>query len=187
VEKIALKVPGAFRIRLDIHRDNRGFFTRTYDKEFFAPQGLPVDWIQESHSFSAQKGTVRGLHFQRPPYAETKLVRIAHGKAFMAFVDLRKGAPTFGSWDGVTLVASDPELLYVPKGLALGMCTMTPDCSLLYKMDTAYHPQSAGTINWADRDLGIPWPLEGAPIISDKDVGAMSFSEFVVKEKGLEC
>jgi dTDP-4-dehydrorhamnose 3,5-epimerase len=172
---------------LDIHRDNRGFFMRTYDKDFFAPQGLPVDWIQESHSFSAQKGTVRGLHFQRPPYAETKLVRIVQGKAFIALVDLRKGSPHFGLWDSVILAASDPELLYVPKGLALGMCTMTSDCSLLYKMDTGYNPQSAGTINWADKDLGISWPLEGVPVISDKDAGAMSFAEFVLKEKGLAC
>jgi len=187
VNKIALKISGAFKISLDIHRDDRGFFVRTYDKEFFEKQKFSARWIQESHSFSAKKGTIRGLHFQRPPFAETKLVRIAQGEVFMAMVDLRRGSKTFGAWDAVTLNAETPELLYVPKGLALGMCTKTDACSLLYKMDMEYYPQSAGTINWADKDIGIVWPIEGTPIISDKDAAAMSFAEFVSNEKGLDC
>lgn len=185
MELAPLKISGAFRIALAPHCDQRGFLVRTYDKDVFARQGLVTEWVQESHSFSAKKGTVRGLHFQRPPYAETKLVRVAQGRIFLAFLDLRAGSATFGHWDSVVLSADAPELLYAPKGLAMGICTLTDDCSLLYKMDAAYHPESARTIRWDAPELGIPWPLDGVPVISDKDLAAPTLKEFLAHDGAL--
>lgn len=180
-----LKINGAFRMVLKPHSDHRGFFIRTYDQDEMNKRGLVTQWIQESHSFSAQKGTVRGLHFQAPPYAETKLIRAAQGKIFIALLDLRKDSPTIGSWDSVILSIETPELLYAPKGVAMGMCTMTNDCSLLYKMDTPYHPASARTVRWNDPALAIPWPLQGDPVVSDKDLAAPLLKDFLAIEGAL--
>ena len=182
MELIPLKIAGAFRIVLSPHRDHRGFLVRTYEDEVFAKHGLITNWIQESHSFSTQKGTVRGLHFQCAPYAETKLVRVAQGKVFMVLLDMREGSATFGRWDSVELSIATPELLYAPKGMAMGMCTLSDQCSLLYKMDMSYHPESARTICWNDPELNIPWPHQGALIASDKDLSAPLFKNYVEKE-----
>ncbi|MEI7998047.1 MAG: dTDP-4-dehydrorhamnose 3,5-epimerase family protein [Candidatus Omnitrophota bacterium] len=184
MEFISLKIKGAFRIVLETHCDHRGFFVRSYDQEELRKQGLVTEWVQESHSFSAKKGTVRGFHFQRPPYAETKLVRVGQGSVFMVLLDLRAGSSTFGIWDSVTLSIEKPELLYAPKGLVMGMCTLTDNCSLLYKMDTFYEPKSAGTIRWNDPVLAIPWPLDD-PILSDKDKVAPLLKDFLDLEGAL--
>lgn len=181
---IPLKIDGAFRIVLNPHRDHRGFFIRTYEQDELMKRGLVTQWLQESHSFSAKKGTIRGLHLQLPPYAETKLVRAAQGNIFMVLLDLRTASPTFGSWDSTVLSIEDPELLYAPKGLAMGMCTLTDDCSLLYKMDTPYEPKSARTVRWNDPSLAIPWPVEN-PILSDKDKTAPLFKDFLAVEGAL--
>lgn len=182
MELIPLKIDGAFRVVLALHCDYRGFFVRTYDEEVLAKHGLVTRWVQESHSFSEQKGTVRGLHFQCSPYAETKLVRVAQGRVFMVLVDLRAGSSTFGCWDSVELSIETPDLLYAPKGIAMGMCTLTDHCSLLYKMDIPYHQDSSRTIRWNDPDLNIPWPVEGALIISDKDSTAPLLKDYLAKE-----
>ncbi len=185
MELISLKIPGAFKAIPAPHRDERGFLVRTYDREIMARQGLVTDWVQEIHSFSAKKGTVRGLHFQRPPHSETKLVRAAQGRIFIVLLDLRDGSPTFGRWDSAVLSIENLEILYAPKGLAMGMCTLTNDCSLLYKMDTAYNPDSARTVRWDDPELGIVWPLSGAPVISEKDAKAPTLKEFLAHEDAL--
>ena len=182
---VPVKISGAFRIVLAPLRDHRGFFYRTYDRDVLAQHGLVTKWVQESHSFSAKKGTVRGLHFQHPPHAETKLVRAGQGRIFMVLFDLRAGSPTFGQWDSVVLSSDLPEQLYAPKGLAMGMCTLTDDCSLFYKMDTAYHSDSAHTIRWNDPDLDISWPLNGAPVVSEKDMSAPMLKEFLAREGAL--
>jgi dTDP-4-dehydrorhamnose 3,5-epimerase len=184
MDLIPLKIEGAFRIALSLHSDPRGFFFRTYDQQELMKQGLVTQWIQESHSFSAKKGTVRGLHVQLPPYAETKIVRAGQGRIFMVLLDLRKASATFGSWDSVVLSIESPELLYTPKGIAMGMCTLTDNCSLLYKMDMPYEPKSARTIFWNDPTLAIPWPVEN-PILSDKDKVATSLKEFLAMEGAL--
>ncbi len=181
---IPLDIPGAYRIELDPHKDHRGFFVRTYDEQAFQAQGLVTRWVQESHSFSAGRGTLRGLHFQRPPHAETKLIRVAQGKIFMALVDLRKKSPVLGKPRTIVLSADQPELLYVPQGLALGMYTLTDNCILLYKMDKGYEPTSQGVIRWNDPDLNIPWPLAGDPVVSERDSQAMPFKEFLAREGG---
>lgn len=182
---IPLKTVGAFRIILTPYRDQRGFFVRTYDREVLAHYGLVTEWVQESHSFSEKKGTVRGLHFQRPPHAETKLIRAAQGRIFMVLLDLREGSSTFGCWESVVLSIETPELLYAPKGLAMGMCTLTDNCSLLYKMDMQFHPESARSIRWNDPAIGIAWPLNGVSVISEKDAVAATLKEFLAQEGAL--
>lgn len=179
------KLKGAFEINLEPHEDNRGFFMRTYDDRVFRNYGLHQNWVQENHSYSKKKGTLRGLHFQFPLHAETKLVRAVGGEIHMAFVDLRKGLPTFGQWDSVILSEDNNKMLYIPKGFALGMCALTDNCILLYKMDDYYTPESQGTIRWDDPDIGIDWPVDN-PILSEKDSRAKSFKEFVETYGGLE-
>ena len=181
---LPLKIDGAYRIVLDPHQDHRGFFIRTYDQDELIKRGLVTQWVQESHSFSVKKATLRGLHFQLPPYAETKLVRAAQGSIYMVLLDLRAASRTFGLWDSTILSIDKPELLYAPKGIAMGMCTLTDDCSLLYKMDTAYEPKSARTVRWNDPTLAIPWPVQG-PILSDKDKMAPLLKEFLAVEGAL--
>jgi len=179
---LPLPLPGAYRVLLDPMFDLRGFFVRTYDRAVFEEHNLVTEWIQESHSFSLAKGTIRGLHFQCPPHSETKLVRAAQGKFFMALLDVRQGMPTFGKWTTTEISVENKEALYVPKGIAMGMCTLTDNCSLLYKMDMEYYPESGRTIRWNDPELGIPWPVEKDPIISDKDQNAPLFREYLKKE-----
>ncbi len=186
------KLKGVFEIRLEPHEDNRGFFMRTYDSKTFADHGLDRHWMQESQSHSNTKGTLRGLHFQFPPHNEAKLIRLANGEAFFAFVDLRKGSKTFGKWDSAVLSAKKKNMLFVSKGFALGMCTLTDDCDLLYKMDEAYAPGKDGTIKWDDPELNIQWPIKELKIarenliMSDKDKSAMSFKDFAKKHGGIE-
>jgi dTDP-4-dehydrorhamnose 3,5-epimerase len=182
---LPLKIDGAFRIVLDLRQDPRGFFMRTYDQDELKKHGLVTQWVQESHSFSAKKGTVRGLHFQMPPHGETKIVRAGQGTIFMVLLDLREASKSFGSWDSMTLSIEKPELLYAPKGIAMGMCTLTDDCSLLYKMDTAYEPKSARTVRWNDPELAIPWPVEN-PIVLQKDNAAPLLKDFLAVEGRLK-
>lgn len=179
------KLRGVFEIDLEPVEDNRGFFMRTYDDVLFKSLGLNQCWAQENYSYSRKRGTLRGLHFQFPPYAETKLVRAVGGEIFMVFVDIRKDSPTMGKWDSVVISATNHKMLYVPEGFALGMCTLTDDCTLLYKMGDYYTPESAGTIKWDDPDIGINWPVV-TPILSEKDAKAGSFKEFLKKHVGLE-
>lgn len=180
-----LKLKGVFEIDLEPIEDSRGFFMRTYDDALFKSLGLNQRWVQENHSYSKKRGTLRGLHFQFPPSAETKLVRAVGGEIFMVFVDIRKGSPTMGKWDGVVISITNHKMLYVPEGFALGMCTLTDDCTILYKMGNFYAPEKQGTIKWDDSDIGINWPVAG-PILSEKDSKAGSFKEFVETYGGLE-
>lgn len=179
------KIKGVFEIKLEPHKDNRGFFMRTYDDKVFKNYGLHQNWVQENHSYSRNKGIVRGLHFQFPPNAETKLVRVVSGKIYMVCVDIRRGLSTFGQWDGIILSEDNMKMLYIPKGFALGMCTLTDHCTILYKMDNYYSPENQGTIKWDDPDIGIDWKVD-KPILSKKDSEAQSFKEFKKTYKGLE-
>jgi dTDP-4-dehydrorhamnose 3,5-epimerase len=179
------KLKGVFEITPEPHEDNRGFFMRTYDEKIFMDHGLHRNWVQENHSYSKKKGTLRGLHFQFPPHVETKLIRAVSGEIFMAFVDLRKSLSTFGKWDSMIISESNKKLLYIPRGLALGMCTLTDNCTLLYKMDNYYAQESAGTIKWDDPDIGIDWPITNL-VLSEKDSKAEGFKEFVKTHRGLE-
>jgi dTDP-4-dehydrorhamnose 3,5-epimerase len=179
------RLKGVFEIQLAPREDTRGYFMRVYDDEFFKKHGIHRNWVQENHSMSVSKGVIRGMHFQFPPHAETKLIRVIKGEIYDAFIDLRKGSPTFGQWDSIILSEKNKKLIYIPKGFAHGFCTLTPNCEVLYKVDNIYNFQNESAIRWNDLDLGIDWPVEN-PILSDKDSSAPSFKDFLNKHGGLE-
>jgi dTDP-4-dehydrorhamnose 3,5-epimerase len=172
----ALKLAGTFKIILDPRRDARGYFVRTFDKAIFEAHGLVNDWVQENESFST-RNVVRGLHFQRPPYGETKLVRAVAGRIVDVFVDLRRGSATYGEWDAIELSAENQTAVYIPRGFAHGLCTPDAEGLVAYKVDSPYRPESEGGLRWNDPDLGIPWPVTD-PIVSVKDTLWPRFREF---------
>lgn len=180
------EIKGVFEVRLKPFQDERGFFVRTYDDKIFKEQGLDRKWVHENHSFSVKKGTVRGLHFQYPPDTETKLLRVITGEVFFAFVDLRKGSPTFGKWGSLILSGEKKNMLYLPRGMAPGMCTLTDDCHLAYKVDNYYAPANEDNIHWNDPDIGIQWPITIPLVVSERDAKAQSFQEFVKKHGALD-
>ena len=158
---------------------------RVYDDKIFEEYGIHRNWVQENHSLSIEKGVIRGMHFQFPPHSETKLVRVISGKIYDVFIDLRKGSPTFGKWDSITLSAENKRMIYIPKGFAHGFCTLTKNTEIIYQMDNYYAPDNEGIIRWNDPDLGIDWPVND-PILSERDSKAQTFNEFVEKYRGLE-
>jgi dTDP-4-dehydrorhamnose 3,5-epimerase len=179
------KIKGVFEIQLQPHEDHRGFFMRSYDDKIFKEFDLHRNWVQENHSLSIDKNTIRGMHFQFPPHSETKLVRVVSGEIFDAFIDLRKDSPTFGSWDSIILSAENKKMIYIPRGFAHGNCSLSENSQLVYKVDNYYSPKSEGTIKWNDPDIGIKWPIKN-PIVSEKDDKADSFMDFIKRSKGLK-
>lgn len=161
------------------HGDHRGFFSETYNRKSLAEAGIDVDFVQDNQSLSAEKGTVRGLHFQTPPFAQAKLVRVVRGSVFDVAVDLRRNSPTYGKHVGVVLSADAWNQIYVPAGFAHGVMTLEPDTELLYKVSDYYAPQHDKGLLWNDRDLGIEWPLSGNDVIlSEKDRNQPAFAGF---------
>lgn len=159
------------------HHDERGWFSETYNAARFAAIGIDDLFVQDNHSFSARRGTVRGLHFQRPPHAQAKLVRCAAGAVRCVAVDIRDGSPTYGGWVHATLTAEQGEQFHVPSGFAHGFVTLTTDVHLFYKVSAAYAPQAESSLLWNDPALAIDWPLAGvAPTLSDKDAAAPPLS-----------
>lgn len=154
-----LPLSGACEITLEKHRDDRGSFARMYCADAFAAHGLNTNWVQMNLSFNTASGTLRGLHFQREPAAEAKLVRATRGRALDVIVDLRQGSPGFGQHCQITLDADTGNAVYIPKGFAHGFQTLGEDCELLYFHSTPYRPGFEGGINPLDPDLGIGWPL----------------------------
>lgn len=158
---------------------------RTYDRALMEEAGLHRDWVQENQSRNERKGIVRGLHFQFPPAAETKLVRCVNGEVFDVFVDLRSGLPSFGRWGGVVLSEAKHNMVFIPPGFAHGYCTLSDVSDVLYKVDHVYDPAKEGGLLWSDGDIGIEWPVTGRPLLSGKDRRAMSLREFVAQHGGL--
>ena len=173
----ALKLHGCYEIRLDPHHDERGYFMRTYDRDVFRLHGLVTEWLQESQSMSLHRGTLRGLHFQVPPHAETKLVRALAGAVQDVFIDLRADSPTFGQWESVELAADQFNLVYIPKGFAHGFCTLTDNAIIAYHVDACYAPRAEGGVRWNDTTLKISWPVD-APLVSKKDQALPAIKEF---------
>jgi dTDP-4-dehydrorhamnose 3,5-epimerase len=165
-----LRLAGAFEIAFDPKADARGRFTRWYDAQAFAAAGLPTAWVQANESAS-RRGVVRGLHFQRPPHAETKLVRAVAGTIFDAFVDLRRGSPTYGQWDAIELSEARQNAVLVPRGFAHGFCVVSDEALVSYLVDAVYAPHAEGGLAWDDPHLNIPWPLASEPILSERDRG----------------
>lgn len=163
-----LSIEGAFRIELERRGDARGFFARMVCAEEFAAQGLATRWVQMNTSFSREKGTLRGLHFQRPPRAEAKLVRCLRGAILDVIVDLRSGSPSYGQHETLRLDDDNRAMVYIPPGFAHGFQTLEPDTELLYLHSEVYSPDHEGGVHHADRDLGIAWPLPPVAL-SDRD------------------
>lgn len=163
-------LPGVARIILDRFRDARGLFVETWDARAFAALGVATTFVQDSLARSAVVGTVRGMHFQSPPHAQHKLVRVQRGRIWDVVVDLRDGAPTFGRHAAFELDAEDWCQVLIPAGYAHGYCTLTPDVEVVYKMSDHFSPQCYGGMRWDDPALGIAWPVtDAAATISDKD------------------
>jgi len=171
------RLSGVVEIELAPRQDPRGYFMRVFDAEIFARHGLPTQWVQGNESLSIPRNVIRGLHYQRPPHTEAKLVRAASGAVLDVFVDLRRGSPTFGQWDSVTLSAEGHNMVLVPRGFAHGFCTLTENSTVIYMVDNAYAPEAEGGVRWNDPALAIDWPLTGTPIISAKDQAWPGLSE----------
>ena len=161
-------IPGLVVIQPKVFPDNRGFFLETYSRKAFAAAGLDYDFVQDNHARSGPKGVLRGLHFQRPPAAQAKLVWVVRGAVFDVAVDLRRGSPTYGRWYGIELSAENFSRLMIPRGFAHGYVTLTDDAEFMYKVDAPYSPGDDGGIAWNDPDIAINWPVT-EPILSEKD------------------
>lgn len=154
----SLPLSGAFRVEPEPFGDNRGCFARLFCAEEFAAHGLATIWTQCNMSFTAQAGTIRGLHFQRPPCAETKLVRCVRGAVFDVIVDLRVGSPTYGKWHAERLDDLTRAMICVPAGFAHGFQTLTKNVEMLYFHSVSYSARNEGGLRWDDIALSIPWP-----------------------------
>ncbi|MCL6547885.1 MAG: dTDP-4-dehydrorhamnose 3,5-epimerase [Alicyclobacillus sp.] len=168
MRRIDTDLEGVFIIEPDVFEDHRGFFTESYNERRFRELGVDVTFVQDNHSYSAQAGTVRGLHYQLPPAAQAKLVRVVQGAIYDVAVDIRPGSPTYGRWTGVILSAANHRQLFIPRGFAHGFCTLVPDTHVLYKVDQYYSKEHDRGILWNDPVLAIPWPTTEA-VLSDKD------------------
>jgi len=150
--------------------DHRGFFSETYSKPAFEAVGLDLDFVQDNHSLSASVGVLRGLHFQVPPFAQDKLVRVIRGRIFDVAVDIRRGSPTYGRWVAAEISAAAWNQILVPVGFAHGFVTLEPDTEVVYKVTAPYAPEHDRGLAWDDPDLAIAWPLDGVEaILSEKD------------------
>ena len=159
--------------------DHRGFFTESYSEIDFKEAGIDINFIQDNHSLSAQSGVLRGLHFQKGDAAQTKLIRVITGIVFDVIVDMRKGSPTYGKWEGHILSETNQRQLLVPKGYAHGFVTLSPNVNFLYKCDNYYNAPTDGGISFNSPELGIQWPIDlEKAITSEKDMNLPTFAEF---------
>lgn len=149
--------------------DDRGWFAETYNASRMAEVGISTVFVQDNHSMSGAVGTLRGLHYQRPPHAQDKLVRCSRGMVFDVAVDIRRGSATFGKWVGVELSAQNGRQLLVPKGFLHGFVTRVPDTEVQYKCSDIYAPDCDAGVRWDDPDIGIDWGLTDDPVLSAKD------------------
>lgn len=177
MEIIKQKLDGVFEIRPKIIGDSRGYFAETYLDDVFASLGIETKWIQENQSLSAKKGTIRGLHFQVPPFAQAKLIRVVVGRIQDVFVDLRVGSETYGKWDTIELSDEACNSVYVPQGFAHGFCTLTENCIVQYKVDNKYSPKHERGILWSDPSLSINWEVM-EPNVSQRDAEMPTFESF---------
>ena len=172
MEVTRLDIPEVCLLRPARHGDHRGFFSETYNKRAFAEAGITVDFVQDNHSLSAAAGTLRGLHFQVPPRAQAKLLRVVQGTVFDVAVDLRHGSPSYGRHVTAMVSAAEWNQIFIPVGFAHGFCTMEPDTEVLYKVSDFYAPEAEQGLLWNDPDLGIAWPVgKAAATLSERDRG----------------
>lgn len=166
-------------IEPNVFGDNRGWFSESYNDAVFKDNGINTMFIQDNHSYSAQKGVLRGLHFQNNPKAQTKLVRCTKGSIWDVVVDLRRNSPTYLKWFGIELTAENHKMLLVPQGFAHGFVTLENDCEVQYKVDNLYDKKLDRSIKYNDPSIGIKWPIDevilsekdkNAPVLKDSDV-----------------
>ena len=174
-EASKLEIDGLILIALKVVYDERGFFSESYTRNEFVELGIKDEFIQDNHSLS-MKNTLRGLHFQREPYAQSKLVRCITGSILDVAVDIRKDSNTFGKHVKVVLSSEDKTMLYIPRGFAHGFLVLSDVAEVIYKVDNFYSKEYESGIIWNDNELGIDWPITN-PIMSEKDKGLPSFRE----------
>jgi dTDP-4-dehydrorhamnose 3,5-epimerase len=173
-----LAIPEVLIVSPIRHSDSRGFFSETYSKIGLAEAGVVTEFVQDNHALSIHKGTVRGLHFQAPPYAQDKLVRVVRGAIFDVAVDVRVGSPTYGQHVSATISAQAWNQIFVPAGFAHGLVTLEPDTEVIYKVSNVYSPEHDKGLLWNDPDLGIDWPVAAeAAILSEKDESQPTLDE----------
>jgi dTDP-4-dehydrorhamnose 3,5-epimerase len=161
-------------------QDDRGFFSETYNQARFREHGFDAEFIQDNHSHSVRAFTIRGLHFQAPPFAQAKLVRVVRGAIVDVAVDVRKGSATYGRWVKAVLSAENGLQIFVPRGFLHGFATLVADTEVVYKVDAAYSKECDGNISWNDPDLGIDWGIDNRQAtLSPKDAAAPAFCDFV--------
>jgi len=161
------KISGLFVIEPKVFTDPRGFFLESYNQKTFADNGINIAFVQDNHSRSS-KDVLRGLHFQKPPFAQDKLIRVTSGEVFDVAVDIRPGSKTYGQYESVILSAENHKMFLIPAGFAHGFCVLSDTADFLYKCSNYYSKESEGGIIYNDPDLNIPWPIQN-PILSDKD------------------
>lgn len=169
-------LPGLAVLQPARHGDERGFFSESWNKNRMEAAGLHYDFVQDNHSLSKEVSTLRGLHYQSPPYAQAKLVRCGRGRLYDAVVDIRVGSPTYGQSFGIELSFQNGLQLLVPEGFLHGFVTREPDTEVIYKVTEFYSADCDGAVRWDS--CGIDWGLDGKPVLSGKDRNAPSFDEF---------
>lgn len=167
-------IAGAKLVELERHEDERGFFARSYCEREFEAAGLPARVAQCNVSFNRSRGTLRGMHFQRAPHAEAKLVRCTRGSIYDVIVDLRKASPSYLKWFAVTLSAENQRALFIPEDVAHGFQTLEDSSEVFYQMSAFYHPEAASGVRWNDPAFRIEWPID-RPIVSARDAGYPDF------------
>ncbi|MBU0535720.1 MAG: dTDP-4-dehydrorhamnose 3,5-epimerase [Nanoarchaeota archaeon] len=177
MEFIKKNLKGFIEIIPEAHEDNRGFLARLYDQKTFKENDINNRWIQDSHSHTSKKGTLRGLHIQTNPFSEAKLIRAIKGRMKWIVVDLRKDSKTFGKWESVELSEEKKNMIFVSRGFGHGCVSMTDDCDLVIKSDNLFSPEHGAGIIWNDPELGINWGIK-EPFMSERDSKYPSFKEF---------
>lgn len=176
MKRIETALPGVCIVEPQVFGDHRGYFMETYSTRTFAEIGITNAFVQDNQSFTAQKGTLRGIHFQNAPMAQAKLVRVTRGAVMDVAVDLRKGSPTYRQWVAVELSAENKRMLFIPRGFGHGFVTLTDDVEFCYKVDNLYSREHDRGIRFNDPDIGVAWNVE-TPILSDKDTTSPMLSE----------
>ena len=169
MKRIDTKLPGVCIVEPQVFGDHRGYFMETYSTKAFADIGIANEFVQDNQSFTAQKGTLRGIHFQNTPMAQAKLVRVTKGAVLDVAVDLRKGSPTYKQWVGVELSAENKRMLFIPRGFGHGFVTLTDDVEFCYKVDNLYSRECDRGIRFDDPEIGVDWGVTN-PVLSQKDM-----------------
>lgn len=177
MEIVETGIPDLLIVKPVVFEDHRGYFFESYNKEKFLQKGIDQNFVQDNESKSA-KNVLRGLHFQKPPFAQGKLVRVMKGAVLDVAVDIRKSSPTYGKWASIVLSESNKWMYWIPPGFAHGFVTLEDDTVFFYKCTNVYNKASEGSIRWNDPDLNIDWGVSN-PVLSDKDREAPLFRDFV--------